>query len=151
MPARFAPLRAERFAEAQALLGPADRPRELLERASLATPEAMALAAYDDDDAVAGVAILGELAGAVGTGVLLWVAVRPDARRHGLGRALVERAVAMLRERDARLVVAEVAGAASSAAVLHLLAACGFRSEGEVPDFHRDGVPLLLLGRRFDE
>jgi ribosomal protein S18 acetylase RimI-like enzyme len=151
VPARLAPLRAEQFAEAAALLGAGDRPRELLQRAALGTTEATALAAYDDDDALAGVAILGELAGAVGTGALLWVAVRPDARRHGIGRSLVDRSVALLQDRGARLVVAEVAGAASSVAVLHLLAACGFRSEGEVPDFYRDGVPLLLLGRRLEQ
>ena len=139
---------AERFAEARALVGAAERPRELLERATHGSREALAVAAYDDRGAVSGIALYGDVAGTLGAGVLMWTAVRPDVRRTGVARALIDRAVAELRAGGARVIVAEVPGSESFAAVLRLLDACGFRRESEVPDFYGDGVPLVLLRHR---
>lgn len=145
---RLVPLDAERRAEALGLIGDATRPAELLERAATAPHEARGVAAVDDGGALVGFTVHGDVAGAVATGVLLWVTVRPEARRRGVGRALVKRAIDDLRAGGARLVVAELPGSAQHAAAVGLLAACGFRGEGEVADFYRDGVPLLLFGYR---
>jgi ribosomal protein S18 acetylase RimI-like enzyme len=78
------------------------------------------------------------------------VAVRHDARRRGIGRALVQRALDDLRLDGTRLVVAELAGSAENAPALQLLAACGFREEGAIADYYREGVPLLVLEHRFE-
>ena len=150
MSARLEPLGAERLSEARALVGAVARPRELLERVTLGNREAVAVAAYDDTGAISGIALYGEVAGTLGAGALLWTVVRPDVRRTGVARALVDRAVAELRAGGARVIVAEVPGSAPFVAALNLLAACGFRRESEVPDFYGNGVPLVLLGHRLE-
>jgi ribosomal protein S18 acetylase RimI-like enzyme len=147
---RLVPLDPGRFGEALALVGSDARSRELLARAEAGSREAIAVGAVDETGALCGFAIHGEVAGATGTSALLYIIVRPDARRTGVGRALVLHVVGEARARGARLVVAELPGAVRSAAALGLLGACGFRREGEVVDFYRDGVPLLLLGCRLE-
>ena len=142
------PLSADRFAEARALVGAAERPRELLERAERGGRETLAVAAYDDTGAVTGIALYGDVAGTLGAGAVMWTVVRPDVRRTGVARGLIRRAVEELRAGGARVVVAEVPGSSSFAAVLQLLDTCGFRRESEVPDFYGDGVPLVLLRHR---
>jgi len=142
------PLSAERFAEARALVGAADRPRELLERATRGSREALAIAAYDDRGAVSGIALYGDVAGTRGAAALMWTVVRPDVRRTGVARALIDRAVTELRAGGARVILAEVPGSESYAEVLRLLDTCGFRRESEVCDFYGDGVPLVLLRHR---
>ena len=148
MSASLGPLSAERFAEARALVGAVERPRELLERATLGSREALAVAAYDDAGAVSGIAIYGDVAGTLGAGAVMWAVVRPDVRGTGVARALVDRAVSELRAGGARVILAEVPGSKSFASVFRLLDTCGFRRESEVPDFYGDGVPLVLLRHR---
>jgi ribosomal protein S18 acetylase RimI-like enzyme len=150
--ARLEPLSADRFGEARELVGTVERPRELLERAAVArgSRETQAVAAYDDMGAMSGIALFGEVAGTLGAGVLLWTVVRPDVRRTGVARALVDRAVTELHAGGARVIVAEVPGSAAFDEALHLLAVCGFRRESEVPDFYGNGVPLVLLGHRLE-
>jgi ribosomal protein S18 acetylase RimI-like enzyme len=144
------PLSEEQFAEARALVGAGERPRELLERATRGSREAVAVAAYDETGAVSGIVLYGEVAGTLGAGSLMWTVVRPDVRRTGVARALIERAVAELHSGGARVIVAEVPGSASFASVLRLLDTCGFRRESEVPDFYGDGVALVLLRHRLE-
>ena len=86
----------------------------------------------------------GLVAGASGTGAVLWIGVRPDRRRHGIARALLALAKAELVAEHARVVVAELPDDDSTASMIKLLAAAGFEREGLVPDFYRDGVPLTL-------
>ena len=144
--ARIAPLAATHVAAARALLA-GERPAELLERALRGTAECVALAATHDD-ALLGVALYGEVPGTRHTGALLWLAVRPDARRRGIGRRLLASALAKLEDVGTRLVVAELAHDDAHAAMRALLDAGGFAMEGAVPDFYRAGVALTLWTRR---
>ena len=150
MKPKLAPLGPERLSEAVALLGDDARPRELLMPAATGSREAVVVGAADESGALAGLVVYGEVAGAVRTSALLWIVVRPDARRCGVGRALLEHVVSATLGGGARLVVAELPGSERNAATLGLLGACGFQREGEVADFYRDGEPLLLLGRRLE-
>ncbi|HEX8848497.1 MAG TPA: GNAT family N-acetyltransferase [Gemmatimonadaceae bacterium] len=143
---RVAPLAASHHAAARALLA-GERPAELLERASTGTAECVALAATRDG-ALLGVALYGEVSGTRHTGALLWLAVRPDARRRGIARLLLDGALAKLGETGTRLVVAELADDDAHAGMRALLAAGGFALEGTVPDYYRDGVALSLWSRR---
>lgn len=147
---RLVPLPGERFDEARNLMDWSERAAELLDRTLQGRREARAIAALDRDAALEGVVVFGAIAGAVATGAILVVAVRHDARRRGIGRALVRRALDDLRSDGTRLVVAELAGSAENAPALRLLATCGFREEGAIADYYREGVPLLVLEHRFE-
>lgn len=131
--------------EAARRLAGGGRPGELLERALAQPPtrECIGLAALDGDDLL-GLALYGEVAGASGTGALLWLVVAEGVRRRGIGTALVADAVARLSEM--RLIVAEVPTAVPAAA--GLLARCGFGREGEVKQFYSEGEGMEIWVRR---
>ena len=122
------------------------RAGELLERAIAGTDESRARVAVDGG-MVTGLAMHGRVAGALGTGALLWVAVDPAVSRRGIGRALVADALGELARSGARLVVAELAGTADHAPMIGLLVDAGFEREGEIADFYRDRVSLMLWRR----
>jgi len=87
---------------------------------------------------------VGFVAGASGTGAVLWIGVRADRRRHGIARALLALAKGELVAEHARVVVAELPEDESTVSMIKLLAAGGFEREGVVPDLYRDGVPLTI-------
>jgi len=87
---------------------------------------------------------VGLVAGASGTGAVLWIGVRPDRRRHGIARALLALAKAELVAEHARIVIAELREDDSTTSMIKLLGAAGFEREGVVPDLYRDGVPLTI-------
>jgi ribosomal protein S18 acetylase RimI-like enzyme len=127
---------------ARVLLG-GERAAELLERSYGGTPECRALAAVEERS-LAGVVLFGAVAGAAGTGALLWLAVRPERRRRGIGSLLLQHALAALDGDGARLVVAELPHEPQADPAEALLASRGFAVEGEVPDYFRDGVALRI-------
>jgi ribosomal protein S18 acetylase RimI-like enzyme len=96
---------------------------------------------------VAGLALFGLVAGALGTGAIFWLAVRPDRQRRGIARALLALVKAELAAEHARLVVAELRDEPETAAMAKMLAASGFAREGTIPDFYRDGVALTIWRR----
>ena len=123
-------------------------PLETLERV-LGTggdDEARALAATRDG-ALVGLVVYGLVAGAQGAGRLHLVLVTASARLAGVGLQLCDAAADALRRAGARLIVAEVPDDPATAAGRELLRRAAFREEGRIPDFHRDGVALLLLRR----
>ena len=136
-----APLAVGDRAAACALLATSARAIELLERSYSGTPECLALAAMGEG-ALAGVVLYGASAGAAGTGSVLWLAVRPDRRRQGIGRRLLRCALEALDADGARLVIAELAHEPATRPAQALLASSGFVLEGEVADYFRDGVAL---------
>ncbi len=131
---------------ARRLVG-AGRGGELLDRALApdATRECVALAAIDGDDLL-GVVLYGEVAGTLGAGALLWLAVAPSVRRRGIGTALVTDAISRLA--GARLIVAETGTSLSD--VPALLARCGFDREGTLEQFYSDSVGMDIWVRRAD-
>jgi GNAT superfamily N-acetyltransferase len=94
------------------------------------------------DEIVFGALVDGALAGAVGLSfekrsktahkaTLFGMYVRPESRRLGLGRALVEAALATARERDRLVVGLTVSGGNQKARRLY--ETCGFMAWGEEP------------------
>jgi ribosomal protein S18 acetylase RimI-like enzyme len=94
-----------------------------------------------------GLALFGEVAGAVGTGRIHFIAVAAAARRNAIGAGLCETAVEDLRAHGARLVLAEVPAHPALAGGLALLDRCGFAEAARVADYYQDGIDLVLLQR----
>lgn len=103
-----------------------------------------------DAGALAGLIVFGEMAGAVGTGRIHLVAVQPEARRRGVARHLIDAACVRLREHGGRLVMIELPADPWFAPAQELAQRTGFREEGRIDDFVRDGAALLLLRRDLD-
>jgi ribosomal protein S18 acetylase RimI-like enzyme len=102
-----------------------------------------------DGRTVVGVVVFGEVAGARGAGRIYLVAVDGAARRRGVARALVDAACQELSQRQARFAMIELPAHARLTDVRRLIERAGFREEGRMDDYVRDGVPLLFLRREF--
>jgi len=82
---------------------------------------------------------------AAGEAEILTLAVRPEARRQGLGAALMAGAMAAARARGAAAMFLEVA--ASNPAALALYRALGFDRVGQRRRYYPDGSDALVLRR----
>ena len=100
-----------------------------------------------DGRTVLGVIVFGEVAGARGAGRIYLVAVNGAARRRGIARALVDAACRELSERRARFAMIELPAHTRLEDVRRLVERAGFREEGRMDDYVRDGVPLVFLRR----
>ena len=100
-----------------------------------------------DRRAVVGVIVFGEVAGAHGAGKIYLVAVDAAARRRGIASGLVDAACEVLSERSARFVMVELPAHPRLTDGRRLMERGGFREEGRMEDYVRDGVPLLFLRR----
>ena len=98
-------------------------------------------------DRLAGVAVYGEVAGAVGAGKMHGMAVASDSQRLGVARSLIDAFVADLERRGARFIIVEFPDAPELAAGRTLLLQCKFAEESRVGDFFLDGVALSFLRR----
>ena len=110
-----------------------------------ATGEAAGLVA-DRSGEVVGVAVFGEIAGAIGAGRLHYVTAA-GALPDGVGRRLCEAALAELADRGARFVLAELPDDTLLTPMRELLQRCGFSEEARVPDYFSDGIALTFLRR----
>ena len=121
-----------------------DRVMELVSAAERGNPESRALV-IERDGTAAALALFGPIAGARGTWHLNAVLLAPSVQPRDVGRAMIEAIVANVKAAGARLLMAELPADAALGRSISLLRANGFREEGRVPDFYRDGVALLFL------
>jgi ribosomal protein S18 acetylase RimI-like enzyme len=113
-----------------------------------ANAEARALVAMDAErDTLLGLVAFGPVAGAVGAARVLGIVVTAAARLRGVAAELCAAMAADLSSLGTRLVVAEVPEDPVTAPGRELLRRVGFREEARVPDYFRDGVPLVILRR----
>jgi ribosomal protein S18 acetylase RimI-like enzyme len=119
---------------------------EYLDSALDASPEATAIV-VDSERGIAGVAVFGCVAGALGAGRIYALAVDDDLRGRGIGTNLCYRALTALAARGARFVIVELPDAAGLARAKQFWERAGFATEARVPDFYRDGVDLLIMRR----
>ena len=123
-----------------------DRTMELLIAAERGDPESLALI-IERDGTVAALALFGPVAGANNAWRLPVILLAPEVGAREVGRAMIEGVIGTIRSRGGRLLVAELPADAVLGRSLSLLRANGFREEGRVRDFFRDGVALLFLRR----
>jgi ribosomal protein S18 acetylase RimI-like enzyme len=118
----------------------------VLEAAALTPNDEQRALAADVDGQLAAVAVFGEYAGAAGAGRLQLIAVDALHRRRGIGSLLVERVTSALRARGTRFILAELPEERPALDdYFAFLRARGFVEESRIPDFHRDGVALVIL------
>lgn len=123
-----------------------DRVVELLSAAERGDPESRALI-MERDGTVASLALFGPVAGAQRAWSLDAILLAPEVGLRDVGRVLIDAVVDVVRGEGARLLVAELPADAAIGRSLSLLRANGFKEEGRVRDFYRDGVALLFLRR----
>jgi ribosomal protein S18 acetylase RimI-like enzyme len=123
-----------------------DRTIELLEAAERGDSECLALI-IERDGTVAALALFGPVAGASNAWHLPAILLAPEVGAREVGRAMIEGVIESIRARSGRLLVAELPADAVLGRSLSLLRANGFKEEGRVRDFFRDGVALLFLRR----
>jgi ribosomal protein S18 acetylase RimI-like enzyme len=123
-----------------------DRVIELLSEAERGNPETRALV-IERDGTVASLALFGPVAGTTATWHLRMALLAPRVEIREVGRAMIDGVVESVRRDGGRLLVAELPADAVLGQSLTLLRANGFRQEGRIPDFFREGVALLFLRR----
>jgi hypothetical protein len=124
----------------------ADRALDLVAAAERGDSESRALVIARDGAAVA-LALYGPVGGTSDTWQLHMLLIAPGIESRVLGASMIERVVDGVRRAGGRLLVAELPADAVLGRSLSLLRANGFRQEGRVPDFFREGVALLFLRR----
>ena len=95
-----------------------------------------------------GYACLGPIPGTHRRFELYWIAVDPDARRHGLGRRLQHAAEDLARSLGADYLIAETSTVPAYAAARSFYLANGFKLIAEVPDWHDDGDGMAIFRKR---
>lgn len=123
-----------------------DRVIELLSAAERGDPESRALV-IEREGTVAALALFGPVTGAADVWRLSVVLVASRVELREVGRAIIDSVIEAVRRAGARLLVAELPADAVLGRSLSLLRANGFREEGRVRDYYRDGVALLFLRR----
>jgi hypothetical protein len=125
-----------------------DRVLDLVRDAAMPSPELQALI-MERDGTVAALALFGPVAGADRAWQLSALLLAPRIDVRDVGGSLVDAMVQQVSEHGARFLMAELPADPAIGASLSLLRSRGFRQEGRIPDFFRDGVALLFLRSDF--
>ena len=123
-----------------------DRALELLKAAEQNDPETSALI-IERDGTVAALALFGPVSGAQDTWKLAAFLMSERVEPREIGRALLDAVVAVAKKAGGRMLTAELPADPVLGRTLTLLRGNGFRQDGKVPDYFRDGVALLFLRR----
>lgn len=124
-----------------------DRTLELLAAAERGDPETRALI-MERDGTVAALALFGPVSGTQGAWHLSAILTAAGITAPDVGGALLDAVLAQVRDAGGRFLLAELPADPAIGSSLTLLRKRGFRQEGRIPDFFRDGVALLFLRRR---
>lgn len=123
-----------------------DRVLERLAAAERGEPETQGLV-VERDGTVAALVLLGPVAGAHGAWQLAALVTAAPVGSLEVGRALVDAALAAVRDAGGRFLLAELPADPVIGSSLTTLRKSGFRQVGRIPDFFRDNVALLFLRR----
>lgn len=101
-----------------------------------------------DGDKVLGFTCYGIRFLAEGVYDLLWIAVDPDARRKGVGRALLTASEHAVREMGGRILIAETSGTVEYQSTREFYAGMGYENEASIKDFYKPGDDLKVFTKR---
>ena len=108
-----------------------------------------AVAAFSDDERLAGFAFYGPTPCTVDTWDLYWIVVRPDNQGLGIGRGLIERLEQQIRSAGARLCVIETSSRDDYSSTRGFYLACGYAEVARVADFYDTGDDRVTYAKQF--
>ena len=91
----------------------------------------------------------GEIPCTVGSYDLYWIAVATAEHRHGVGRMLLERTEARIREAGGRILFIETSGREMYVPTHRFYERCGFALDVRVRDFYAPGDDKLVFAKRY--
>jgi ribosomal protein S18 acetylase RimI-like enzyme len=103
---------------------------------------------YREGEKVLGFAIYGRRDLAHGVFDLYWIAVDPNARRKGVGRALLTASEEAVRKMGGRIIIAETSGTAEYASTREFYVRTGYVNEATIKDFYTPGDDLKIFVKR---
>ncbi len=104
--------------------------------------------AYRDGDQVVGFAIYGPRDLTDGVFDLYWISVDPDARCHGVGRALLTASEEAVRKMGGRILIAETSGTPPYEPARKFYFRMGYENEATIKDFYTMGDDLRIFTKR---
>jgi ribosomal protein S18 acetylase RimI-like enzyme len=78
---------------------------------------------------------------------LYWLVVGEASRGRGIGAALVDDLVAVLKERGGRVIRVETSSLEGQGGARRFYEKTGFQLAGSIADFYRDGDDLLVFAK----
>ncbi len=103
---------------------------------------------YRDGEKVLGFASYGFRDLTDGVYDLFWIAVDPDARRNGVGKALLDHTENIVRELGGRIMIAETSGTPLYAPTRDFYIRTGYVNEAVIKDFYSQGDDLTIFVKR---
>jgi ribosomal protein S18 acetylase RimI-like enzyme len=102
---------------------------------------------FESAGVVLGYYCIGPTPATVGTFDLYWVAVAPEAQGKGVGRALDEHAIELVRSQGGRLLVAETSSQEKYGGTRNFYRARGYDEVARIRDYYRPGDDLVVYGK----
>ncbi len=103
---------------------------------------------YREGEQVLGFAIYGRRDLAEGVFDLYWIAVDPNARRKGVGAALITASEEAVRAMGGRILIAETSGTAEYESTREFYVRVGYVNEATIKDFYKVGDDLKIYTKR---
>ena len=103
---------------------------------------------YREGEQVLGFAIYGRRDLAHGVFDLYWIAVDPNARRKGVGSALIAASEEAVRAMRGRIIIAETSGTVEYESTREFYVRTGYVAEAVIKDFYSPGDDLFIFIKR---
>jgi len=100
---------------------------------------------YRESDQVLGYAIYGYRDLTDGVYDLYWIAVDPNARRKGVGRALITASEEAIHELGGRIIIVETSGTTEYDATREFYFNTGYANEAIIKDYYKPGDDLWIF------
>ena len=101
----------------------------------------------DDEQNVVGYMCIGPTPITKGTFDLYWIAVKPSAQRHGIGRQLIEFGEHLVHSKDGRLIVTETSSQPKYLKVRTFYVHNGYGEVAHIRDYYDVGDDLVIYGK----